>query len=303
MKIVITGGAGFIASHIADAYLSAGHKVVIIDNLLTGSRKNVNPKAKFYKADIRDLALMERIFKKERPQTVNHQAAIASVAASMKNGTAIFDTNTLGTTNVLLASGALGVTKFILASSCAVYGDSNKLPVSEEAPLAPLSPYGLSKVLAETMVEFYARQFGFDYIVFRPANVYGPRQRAGSEGGVVAILQDLMRKNIRPPMFGDGTHTRDYVFVEDIARANLLALSRGRNIILNLGAGRETNDTTIFRTVAKGLSFTKPPRSAPLRQGDIHRSALDGRRAKRVLGWTAKVTLSDGIRRTLAPVR
>jgi UDP-glucose 4-epimerase len=305
MKIIITGGAGFIGSHIVDAYLKLGHKVAVIDNLQTGSRKNVNPKAEFYKADIRNLKLMERIFRRERPEILNHHAAIAEVVKSLRDPIPTFKTNVLGTANLLLAFGkhGRGKNKKIIFSSTggAIYGEPKKIPADEKTPLAPLSPYGLSKLLGEEIIKFYAGQYGFKYLIFRYPNVYGPRQNPKGEAGVVAIFGGLMKSGARATIFGDGTKTRDYTYVQDIVRANILALKRGANQILNLGWGKEIKDAEVFREIAKVLGFRKPPIYAPFRVGEVRRIALDASRARRVLGWRPKIPFAQGIKRTLHP--
>jgi len=306
MKIIVTGGAGFIASHITDVYIKAGHRVVIIDNLSKGSRKNINPKAKFYKADITDLALMERIFKEECPEIVNHHAAIAEVVKSLHDPIPTLQVNALGTTNVLLAFGKYGRgknRKFIFSSTGgAIYGEPKKIPADESADTVPLSPYGLSKLLGEEIIRFYARQYGFSYLIFRYPNVYGPRQNPKGEAGVVAIFGGLMKAGKRPTIFGDGTKTRDYTFVHDIARANLLALQKGKDEIVNLGWGRQISDQMIFREIAANLDYDQKPIFAPYRTGEVYRIAIKAAKAKKVLGWKPKVKFKDGIRATLRTI-
>src|SRR5258708_3720515 len=246
MKIIVTGGAGFIASHVVDAYLKAGHKVVVIDSLPKGSRRNVNPRAKFYKADIRDRAAIARIFKRERPEIVNHHAALAEVAKSVIDPMPTFEVNVIGTANVLHSFGTYGSgkhKKFIFSSTGgAMYGNPKQVPVNEKRPTMTLSPYGLSKQLGEETIKFYARDFGFDYFIFRYANVYGPRQNPKGEAGVVAIFGATMRSGKQPTIFGDGTKARDYVYVGDIARANVAALRRGKNDVVNLGVRKLVTD-------------------------------------------------------------
>jgi UDP-glucose 4-epimerase len=303
MKIIITGGAGFIASHIADAYIKAGHKVVIVDNLLTGFRKNLNPKAKFYKADIRNLALMEKIFKRERPEVMNHHAAIAEVVKSVRNPIPTFQTNVLGTANVLLAFGKYGLgknRKFIFSSTGgAIYGEPKKIPADEKTPAVPLSPYGLSKLLDEEIIKFYARQYGFKYLIFRYPNVYGPRQNPHGEAGVIAIFGLLMKEGVRPAIFGDGTKARDYTYVGDIVRANIIALTKGTNDTINLGWGKIITDQMIFDAVARETNFKQKPIYAPYRKGEVYQIAIDAKKAKKILGWRPKVKLEEGIKRTL----
>lgn len=306
MKIVVTGGAGFIASHITDAYIKAGHKVVVIDNLLTGFRKNVNPKAKFYKADIRNLGLMERIMKRERPEVVNHHAAVAEVVKSLRNPIPTLETNLLGTTNVLLALGKYGRgknKKFIFSSTGgAIYGEPKKIPADETTPATPLSPYGLSKLLGEGLIKFYAKQYNFDYLIFRYPNVYGPRQNPKGEAGVVAIFGGLMKAGKRPIIFGDGSKARDYAYVDDIVRANMIVLRRGKNEIINLGWGRLVTDKMIFDGVAKTTGFKEKPIYAPYRKGEVYQIAIDSSRARKILGWKPRIKLSLGIEKATATI-
>jgi UDP-glucose 4-epimerase len=303
MKIIVTGGAGFIGSHIVDRYVAAGHTVVVIDDLLTGFKRNLNPKAKFYDADIRDHKAMDRIFKKERPHIVNHLAAIAEVVKSLRDPIPTLQTNLLGIANLLLAFGKYGQgknRKFIFSSTGgAMYGAPKRLPADENEETITLSPYGLSKHLGEETVKFYARQYNFDYFIFRYANVYGPRQNPKGEAGVVAIFGGLMKAGKSPIIFGDGTKARDYVYVEDIARANVIALRRGKNDVVNLGWGKLVTDQMIFDLVAKASGFKGKVRHAPYRKGELYKISLDARKAKKILGWKPEVTLADGIRATL----
>jgi UDP-glucose 4-epimerase len=299
MKIIVTGGGGFIASHVVDAYLHDGHRVAVIDQKFS---KNVNPKAKFYKADICDRTAVEKIFKREKPEIVNHHAAIAAVAKSLRDPMPTLRTNVLGTVNVLTAFGAFGAgkhKKFIFASTGgAMYGDHPK-PVPETVAANPLSPYGLSKLLAEDAVVFYANYYGFTYVIFRYANVFGPRQSSLGEAGVVPIFSSLMRAGKRPIIFGDGTKSRDYVFVGDIAQANQRALRKGKNITMNIGLGTKISDQMIFDAIARELEFKKKPIYAPFRKGEIYEISLDAKRARKILGWKPRVNLKDGLRQTL----
>lgn len=306
MKIILTGGAGFIGSHVADAYLHLGHRVAVIDDLSTGCRQNLNPKAKFYKTDIRNLGAIENIFRKEKPEIVNHHAAKASVIESIKNPTETLEVNILGTANLLsaFARHGRGQRKFIFASTGgAIYGEPKKIPTAEDAIPLPLSPYGLSKLLAEELIKFYGRQHSLKYLIFRYSNVYGPRQNPYGEAGVVAIFSKQMSRGKRPTIFGDGSKTRDYVQVSDIVRANILALRRGKNTTLNLGWGKEIKDEIVFREIAKALGFSKPPIYAPFRPGEVHRIALDAHRARRVIGWQPKIDFAAGITQTVAAYR
>jgi UDP-glucose 4-epimerase len=330
MKIIVTGGAGFIGSHIVDAYLAAGHTVVVIDNLSKGFRRNLNPKATFHKADITDLAAMERIFKKERPEAVNHHAALAEVVASVRNPEPTLTTNVIGTANVLMAFGRYGREpktsrsaasrtrghvgaahrRFIFASTGgAMYGDPQRVPVNEDAPQEPLSPYGLSKLLGEDTVHYYARQFGFTPVIFRYANVFGPRQNPKGEAGIVAIFGGLMKKGLRPTIFGDGTKSRDYIYVGDVAAANLAALTRGaaraggRPAVFNIGRGILTTDRAMFDAIAHEAGYATPPKFAPFRPGEITRISLDASRARRALGWKPRTDIPEGVRNALKEIR
>ncbi len=304
MKIIVTGGAGFIGSHIVDAYVRRGHRVVAVDNLSVGFQRNLNPQAKFYKVDIRNLKIVEKIFQKEKPNLVNHHAAIAEVVKPLKNPIPTYAVNVLGTANVLLAFGKYGQgrnRKFIFSSSGgAVYGNPKKLPVTEDAPLEPISPYGLSKVLDEEIIRFYSLLYGFNYLILRYPNVYGPRQNPKGEAGIVAIFQGLMKEGLRPTIFGDGTKARDYVYIDDIVRLNTICLRRGRNEILNIGWGRKVTDQMIFDSIAKELNFKRKPMYAPFRPGEVYRIAVKAGKAKKVLGWEPRVVLTEGIRKYLS---
>lgn len=301
MKILVTGGAGFIASHVVDAYVARGHTVVIVDNISSGFRRNINKKAKFYKADIRNLTALRKIFKKEKPDMVNHHAAVSEVIKSVRDPGLTYDVNILGTANLLLAAGEVKVKKFIFISTGgALYGNpKNGVRARENTPPNPLSPYALSKVIGETLVQTYAKWYRFPYLIFRYANVYGPRQNPRGEAGVIAIFTRLICGGGRPRIFGDGTKTRDYVYVEDIARANVLGLRKGKNEILNLGVGREITDQKVFDEIAKNLEYKKPPIYAPFRKGEVYRIALNSSRAKRILGWKARVRFEEGVKRYL----
>lgn len=307
MKIVATGGAGFIASHVVDAYLKVGHSVAVIDNLATGFRRNVNKRARFYNADIRNLGMMESIFKRERPHVVNHHAAIAEVVKSLVNPLPTYETNVLGTANVLIAFGkygAKGKKKFIFSSTGgAIYGEPKKIPADEKTPPTPLSPYGLSKHLGEQIIKFYGAMYRIPYLIFRYPNVYGPRQNPKGEAGVVAIFGGLMKAGTQPTIFGDGTKARDYMHVEDIVRANMLALRKGWNDTVNIGWGKKTTDQMIFDAVARATGFKKPCRYAPYRKGEVYQIALDAKKARRVLGWKPRVKFGEGVRKTVATIR
>ena len=307
MKIIVTGGAGFIASHIVDKYISLGHKVAVIDNLSTGQRKNINKKAKFYKADIRNLDLMERIFKKEKPNIVNHHAAVAEVVKSLKNPIPTFESNILGTVNVLisLAKYGAGRNKKIIFSSTggAIYGEPEKIPADESTKISPLSPYGLSKFLGEECIKFYAKTHDIEYLIFRYPNVYGPRQNPKGEAGVVAIFAGVIKEGKSPIIFGDGTKTRDYVYIDDVVKANETGLSKAKNEIINIGWGKKISDQMIFNEVAKNFNFKEKPIYAPYRKGEVYQIAISAKKAKKLLGWSPKTPLKQGIRKTVVTIK
>lgn len=302
MKIIVTGGAGFIASHITDAYIKAGHNVVIIDNLATGLRKNINPKAKFYKADIRDAVAMEKIFKKEKPEVVNHHAAIAVIAQAIKDPLPTLDVNLLGTANIAVCLGKYGKgknKKIIFASSGAVYGTPKKIPVTEQTPIGPQSAYGLSKLLGEDILSFLGSIYDFDYVFFRYPNVYGPRQNPKGEAGVTAIFGGLMKSGKTPVIFGDGTKGRDYTFIDDVVKANVAAVTKGKNETINLGWGKVTTDQQIYNALATSTGFKGKAKYAPYRKGEAYRVSLSAKKARKLLGWKPTVVLQEGIHRVI----
>lgn len=296
MKVVVTGGAGFIGSNIVDTYLAAGHRVVVIDNLHHGFRRNLNALATFYKADICDLSEMRRIMRRERPQVINHHAAIAEVVASVHNPIPTMTVNVQGTMNVLQTGGEVRIKKFIFASTGgAIYGNAKKLPTPESAACLPESPYGLSKLLAEECIAYYSRQYGFQSVIFRYPNVYGPRQDPKGEAGVVAIFSALLAQHQPATIFGDGQKTRDYVYVKDIARANRIALTKGKNVMMNLGWGKEISDQQVFETIHRHFSGSPRARFKPVRPGEVVRSCLNARLAVRLLGWKPHWSFPAGI--------
>lgn len=286
MKIIVTGDAGFIASSIAQQYRALGHTVIEAD---IRDKKPI---------DITNAGLLTALFKKEKPDVVNHHAARIDVAESMRDPRPTLHTNTGGTLNCLQAAAACGaVKKFIFASTCAVYGNPKIIPARETHPTNPLSPYGLSKLMAEKLIQQYSRLCGFTYCIFRYANVYGPRQNLGGEAGVIALFTKLIKNNIQPTIFGDGNKTRDYIYIDDIVRANVAALRRGNNTILNLGTGEEITDQTVFDEIARALNYDGKPRYAPHRTGEIKQMALDNHKAYKALRWKPSIPFKKGIRR------
>ena len=300
MKVLVTGGAGFIGSHIVDALIEQGPQVVVVDNLATGFLENVNPGARFYRMSICD-AELTNIFERERPEIVNHQAAQMVVTKSVDEP--IFDAqeNILGSLNVILNCVRFGVKRIIYASSGgAVYGEPKYLPVDEKHPINPISQYGISKHTAEHYLYLYGVQYGLNYVVLRYPNVYGPRQNPNGEAGVVPIFAGQMIRGEQPTIFGSGDKTRDYTHVSDVVTANLLAMERGNNAIYNIGTGVETSDRKMFDTLAEVLGYSGNPVYAPVRTGEIYRIYLDATKAQRELGWQARLSLEEGLLQTFS---
>lgn len=296
MKILISGGAGFIASHIVDAYITMGHAVVIIDNMVHGFEHNINPNATFYNVDIRDLAKVREVIQNESPNIINHHAAIAEVVQSVKDPTTTLDVNVNGTVNLLLAGAEIGIRKFIFASTGgAIYGEALERPTNESAKTLPLSPYGLSKLLGEEVVHYYSRMYGFTFTIFRYPNVYGPRQDPMGEAGVVAIFTQLLKSRQQATIFGDGTKTRDYTYINDIVKANELALAGGDNYTINLGNGKEISDTTVFEAIHSFFPDAPAVRYEEVRPGEVMHSALDASLANTILGWQPTYTFTKGV--------
>ncbi|MBN1837171.1 MAG: NAD-dependent epimerase/dehydratase family protein [Spirochaetales bacterium] len=306
MKVLVTGGAGFIGSHVVDAYLAAGHEVVAVDNLSTGTPKNVAEGARLVLMDI-GAAEFETLLRLERPEVVNHHAAQISVTASTRDPAMDARVNALGLLNVLGACIRTSVKKFIFVSTGgAIYGETQERPTPEGFPPQPLSPYGIHKLLGEHYLRFFSQQHGLQYTVLRYANVYGPRQNPLGEAGVVAIFIHQLLQGQAPKIYAypeagqeDGM-TRDYVYVEDVARASVLALERGAGETVNIGTGLETTTGALYREVAACFPDPPQPEWADARPGDLRFSSLDVRKAQGVLGWKAAVSLHEGIEKTVA---
>ena len=304
MKVLVTGGAGFIGSHVADAYLRAGHRVVVVDDLSAGSRGNVPDEALFYLLDIGSPDL-RRLLELEKPDVVNHHAAQISVTASARDPLADARTNALGFLNLLGACVRGGVRKLLYASTGgAIYGETDVLPTPEEHPTQPASPYGIHKLLGEQYLRFYRLQHGLESTVLRYANVYGPRQSPDGEAGVVSIFIGRLLRGEPPTLFAYPDQPegmlRDYVYVEDVARANLLALEAGGGECLNIGTGQATSTGDLYREIAALIPGAPEPRRAGARPGDLRRSCLHAARAQQVLGWRPEVGLHEGLSRTVA---
>jgi UDP-glucose 4-epimerase len=299
VKILVTGGAGFIASHVSDHLLAAGHEVAIVDNLATGKRENLPAGAAFHEVDIRDEAL-GRVFAGEKPEAVIHHAAHINVTASVREPAYDASVNILGSLNLLECCREHGVGRFIYAGTGgALFGEAKYLPVDEDHPIEPLSPYGVSKHTVEHYLFAYHYNHGIEYTVLRYPNVYGPRQDPHGEAGVVAIFALALLSGQPCTIFGDGSKTRDYCYVADIAEANLAALNSPLSGVYNLGRGIEVSDRQIFEAVRAAVGVNDEPRYAPVRPGEVAHIALDASKAARELGWTWKVDLAEGVARAV----
>jgi UDP-glucose 4-epimerase len=300
LKVMVTGGAGFIGSHVTEAMLAAGHDVAVLDNLSTGFRHNIWPRARFYETDIRDANALRKVFDDFRPDAVTHHAAQMDVRKSLDDPVFDGDTNILGSLKLILESVRTGVKRFIYVSTGgAVYGEPQFLPVTEDHPIRPECAYGISKHTVEHYLELYRLLSGLKYVVLRYPNVFGPRQNPRGEAGVNAIFIGMMLEGQTPTIFGDGEQLRDYVYVTDVAAANVKALDRGEGEICNIGSGVGTSVNQIYHDVAGIIGFRNPPIYSVPRPGEIQKVYLDSSKAKRVLGWEPKVNFADGLKRTV----
>jgi UDP-glucose 4-epimerase len=300
MKILITGGAGFIGSNIADEMIKKGHKIIIIDNLSSGKKENINPKAKFYKVDIYDKKAVSAVFKKEKPEILIHHAAQIDVRKSVSDPVFDAQVNIIGSINLLSACIENKTKKVIFASSGGtVYGECALKAPDEKSFPNPLSPYGIAKHSVENYIKFFNAIYGLKYTILRYANVYGPRQDPHGEAGVVAIFSNAMLSNKDIKIFGDGKQTRDYVFVSDVARANIIALTKGDNEIINIGTNKLISVLDLIRIMTKETKYAKTPRKFPKRDGELFRSFLNINKAAKVLNWKPKMTIENGIKKTI----
>jgi UDP-glucose 4-epimerase len=302
MNILVTGGAGFIASHIVDALVERGQSVAVLDNLSSGKRAHVPEAAVFYEGDINGNGL-HKSFGRFAPDIVIHHAAQIDVQTSLKRPTFDADENILGTIRVLEACRDYGVAKLIYASSAAVYGVPERLPVDEAHRIMPVSFYGISKHTPEHYIQAFSELCGLDYTILRYANVYGERQDPRGEGGVVSIFTERLLRGSTPIIFGDGEQTRDFIYVGDVASANLAAIDRGSKGIYNISCNEQTSVNELLRTMCELVGTPFAPHYHDARPGDIIHSCLDNRRANRDLGWSPRVSLRDGVQATITYYR
>jgi len=299
IRVLVTGGAGFIGSNIVDALIGDGNSVVVVDNLSTGKKENLNPKAKFYEVDIRDQKI-EDIFKKEKPDYVCHQAAHIDLRESVRKPIWDAENNIIGSLNILENCVKYGVKKVVFASTGgAIYGDAKIIPTPESYPANPVSPYGASKLSIEHYLYYYFKIFKLPYIALRYANVYGPRQDSKGEAGVIAIFTEKMLKGEQPLIFGNGRQIRDYVFVDDVARANVLALKNKKVGSYNVGTGVETSVNQIFKNLVKLTGAKIKEKHVEAAMGEQKRSCLDAAKIKKDFRWKVGVNFSEGLEKTV----
>ena len=297
MKYLVTGGAGFIGSHLVDKLIKQGHKVSVIDNLSAGKKENLNKKAQFYKIDIRNPKISQ-IFNKEKPEIVFHYAAQIDVGKSLENPVFDAKVNILGTLNLLENCRKFKIKKIIFASSVGVYGEPEALPLKENYPLNPISPYSITKLAIEKYLNYYRFQ-GLDFACLRHSNVYGKRQKSVGEGGVVAIFIDRILKGEKPVIFGDGRQTRDFLYVDDAVDAAVLAIKASSGAIYNVGTNKEININSLLSLTSDLFKQEVRSSFSPLRPGEIIKSRVDYSKAKKELGWQPKYSLEKGLEKTI----
>ncbi|MEZ4523868.1 MAG: NAD-dependent epimerase/dehydratase family protein [Thermomicrobiales bacterium] len=299
MKILVTGGAGFIGSHVVDGYVREGHEVLVVDDLSTGKTENLNSSAPF-----RELSILSSEFQDLvadfRPDVINHHAAQIAVPVSIDDPVNDARRNVLGSVAVFEAARRFGVSKVInVSSGGAMYGEPVELPCDEDHPVVPESPYGMSKYAAELYLDLYHRLYGVEFTSLRYGNVYGPRQDPHGEAGVVAIFTERMLQGLPCTIFGDGTQERDFIYVGDIVRANIMALERASGRAINIGTGAPTTVNEVFRAIAGAADYDQDAIHEPARAGEVYRIYLDVRRAEAELGWTPSISFVDGVERTV----
>lgn len=301
-KVLVTGGAGFIGSNIVDELIKNGYSTIVVDDLSSGMRDNLNKEAKFYECDIRDRGALEKVFENERPEYVIHAAAQISVSRSVREPLYDAQVNIIGIINMLELSVKYQISKFVFSSSGGVmYGEDPKIyPTPESVCPDPISPYGIAKLASERYLKFYSREFGLKFTSLRYGNVYGPRQNPDGEAGVIAIFTKKMLKNEFVKINGDGEYIRDYVYVRDVVDANLKSLKIGDNEILNIGTGVGKSVNEVFKAIKESTGYKLDPVYGPPRPGDLRKSILDIERARKILKWTPSYNFKMGISETVS---
>lgn len=300
MRLLVTGGAGFIGSNTVDALIAEGlAEVAVLDNLSAGKRSQLNPKARFHEADLRDASKLQRIIAEERPEVIIHLAAQMDVRRSVADPQFDAQVNLVGFLNLMEAARQHGLKRVIFSSTGgAIYGEQDQFPCNEDHPRRPISPYGIAKFATEAYLFFYQAQYEIDYVALRYANVYGPRQDPHGEAGVVAIFCGRMLEDQPVTIYGDGGQTRDYVFVGDVVRANLAAVKSSVSGAFNIGTGVETSVNQLFSTLVQAAGSKRAASYGPARPGEQLRSVISPARAARELNWRPEVSLADGLART-----
>jgi len=309
-NVLVTGGAGFIGSHIVDGYIKEGWRVTVVDNLFRGKKENLNPQAKFYQLDIQDKKL-SKVFSKEKFDLINHHAAQIDVRKSVEDSLFDAEVNILGTLNLLDNCVKWGVNKIIFISSGgAIYGEPSSLPVNEYYLKNPFSPYGISKHTIEHYLYYYRENFGINFVSLRYANIYGPRQDPLGEAGVISIFTQKMLKGEKPSIFGNGEQLRDYLYVEEAVEANLLAtnliekinkkkIKSPDDLAYNIGTGRGTSVNSLYKLISNFINFREEPLYLPPRKGEINRIYLQVKKAEKELAWKSKINLEEGLAKTI----
>ena len=296
---MVTGGAGFIGSHIVNEYINAGHEVVIIDDLSTGEMRFVNPKAIFYQLNIHSPDV-KTILEKEKISAINHHAAQISVSESVSDPLFDANSNIIGTLQLLRNAVSLNIDKFVFASTGgAMYGEQTIFPASEEHPCRPLSPYGISKLCAENYINYFRTQHGLNTTVLRYSNVYGPHQNPHGEAGVVAIFCQRLMEGLPPVIFGDGEQTRDFISVRDVAQANIIALDSKCMGTFNIGTGKETSVNFLTKKLLKVSGITTSAKHSPPKKGEQRRSSIDSKKLLESFGWKPCISLEEGLFETI----
>lgn len=298
MKIIVTGGAGFIGSHVVDAYVDLGHEVVAVDNLSTGKKEFVHPKARLIEADITDQKTIQSVIAAEKPALINHHAAHIQVGYSVENPQFDAENNVVGLLNVMEAARQAGVQKVIFAATGGAMYGNKPTPFDESMKEAPLSPYGISKRAGELYLQYYHELYQIPFVSLRYSNVYGPRQNPHGESGVVAIFAELIMGGKQPMILGDGTHTRDYVYIDDVVQANVLALTTDFVGELNIGTNTEISTNDVFDAVTTALGVTMTRTYGPPRPGEQVTSSLRYDKAQEKLGWQPQVAFEEGVKKT-----
>ncbi len=298
MKILVTGGAGFIGSHIADAFLKRGHSVDILDNLSTGREENIPAEARFYKHSINDDEVAKIL--KNRYDAICHYAAQIDVRKSVRDPVGDLRDDIIGSVNLFRFAVQNGVGKFVFASSGgAIYGEQEQFPANEDHPINPASPYGLHKWMVEKYLHYFHTTADIKYTALRYANIYGPRQNSASEAGVISIFSEKLLSGSETLIFGNGEQTRDFVFVDDAVNAAVKAVEKEYCGCLNIGTGIETTINDIFDVLKKEINSGQQRLYAPAKQGEQFRSVLDSKSAEKLLGWVPEIALREGLKRTV----